>query len=66
MKLKTIKNTARDWQNELRDQVRGDNSHGETALVAWEVVGGLVVLFGIFATIHMWPEMVRYIKIKRM
>lgn len=66
MKLKTIKKTARNWQHELRDQVRGDESHGHTALLAWEVVGGLAVLFGIYAVINMWPEMVRYLKIERM
>jgi hypothetical protein len=35
-------------------------------LIAWEVLGGLAVLFGIFVTINMLPEMVRYLKIERM
>ncbi len=36
------------------------------ALLAWEILGGLVVLFAIFVTFNMIPEMVRYLKIKRM
>lgn len=36
------------------------------ALLAWEIVGGLVVLFVIIITLNMMPELVRYMKIKRM
>jgi hypothetical protein len=66
MKLKTIKNTARDWQHELRDHVRGNEGAGETAILAWQIMGGLVVLFGVALTLNMMPEMMRYLKIKRM
>lgn len=36
------------------------------ALLAWEIVGGLFVLFVIIITLNMMPELVRYMKIKRM
>jgi hypothetical protein len=36
------------------------------ALLAWEIVGGLVALVAIYGVISMMPEVVRYMKIKRM
>lgn len=36
------------------------------AVLAWEVLGGLVALFVIIVTLNMMPELVRYLKIKRM
>lgn len=66
MKLKTLKKTARGWKHDLQDQIQGDEGGGHMALLAWEILGGLVVLFAIFVTFNMIPEMVRYLKIKRM
>ena len=66
MKLKTLTKTARDWQHELKDHVRPDNGSGEAALLAWQILGGLVVIGAIYTVIAMSPEMVRYLKIKRM
>lgn len=66
MKLKTLKKTARGWGDELKDQVRGDEGGGDIAVLAWEILGGLIVLFAIVVTFNMMPEMARYLKIKRM
>jgi len=67
MKMKTLTHTARDCKNELRDQVRGrDEGAGDTALLAWEILGGLVVLLTVVGIASMLPELVRYMRIKRM
>jgi hypothetical protein len=65
MKLKTLQRTARDWKHELKDQAR-DHEAGDVALLAWEILGGVVVLTAIWGVVSMMPEMVRYMKIKRM
>lgn len=36
------------------------------ALIAWEIVGGVAVLVAIYGIVSMVPEMIRYMKIKRM
>ncbi len=36
------------------------------AVLAWEILGGLIALFAIVVTLNMMPELVRYLKIKRM
>ncbi len=36
------------------------------ALLAWEIVGGIVVLLAIVGTISMIPEMRRYFRIRDM
>ena len=67
MKMKTLTRTARDWKNELRDQVRGRDEGGDDmALLAWEILGGLVLLLAIVGVASMIPELVRYMRIKRM
>ncbi len=37
-----------------------------TALLAWEIVGGIVALIIIIMVISMIPELVRYMKLKSM
>ena len=37
-----------------------------TALLAWEIVGGIVALIIIIMVISMIPELVRYMKLKNM
>jgi hypothetical protein len=66
MKLQTLKRTARDWKHELSDQVRDRDGANNTALLAWEILGGLIALTAIWGVVSMMPEMVRYLKIKRM
>ncbi len=36
------------------------------ALLAWEILGGLVALLGIVLFVRMLPELIRYLKIERM
>jgi hypothetical protein len=36
------------------------------AVLAWEILGGLVLLVGGYLIVTMMPELVRYLKIKRM
>jgi len=36
------------------------------AVLAWEILGGLVLLFVGYMVVSMMPELVRYLKIKRM
>jgi hypothetical protein len=36
------------------------------ALLAWEILGGLVVLLTVVGIASMLPELVRYMRIKRM
>jgi hypothetical protein len=36
------------------------------ALLAWEILGGLVLLLAIVGVASMLPELVRYMRIKRM
>ncbi len=36
------------------------------AVLAWEIVGGLIALIGIALFIRMLPEMIRYLKMERM
>jgi len=36
------------------------------ALLAWEILGGLIVLLAIVGVASMIPELVRYMRIKRM
>lgn len=36
------------------------------ALLAWEIVGGLIVLLVVVGIASMLPELVRYLRIKRM
>lgn len=65
--MKTLTRTARDWKNELGDQVRGrDEGAKDMALLAWEILGGLVVLLTVVGIASMLPELVRYMRIKRM
>ena len=67
MKMKTLTRTARDWKNELRGLVRGRDEGGDDmALLAWQIVGGLIVLLAIVGVASMIPELVRYMRIKRM
>ena len=66
MKLKTLKTTARDWKHELSDQVRGNEEGNDMALLAWEILGGLIVLTAIWGVVRMMPELVRYLRIRRM
>jgi hypothetical protein len=66
MKLQTLKRTARDWKHELSDQVRDHDGANNTALLAWEILGGVIALTAIWGVVSMMPEMVRYLKIKRM
>jgi hypothetical protein len=65
MNTKTLSRKARDWKNELRDRVRPDE-RDNMALLAWEIVGGLIALISIGLFIKMLPEMIRYLKIERM
>jgi len=66
MKTKAFARTARDWKNELRNQVRGHEGGDEMALVAWQILGGLIGLLAIVGVLSMLPELVRYLRIKRM
>jgi hypothetical protein len=36
------------------------------ALLAWEILGGLAVLLAVVGVASMLPELVRYMRIKRM
>lgn len=66
MKLDTMQKTARGWKRELRNQVRHRDGGEDMALVAWEIVGGIAALVAIYSIVSMMPEVVRYLKIKRM
>ena len=66
MKLKTLSKTTRDWKRELGNQLRDEGGGGAMAVLAWEILGGLVLLVGGYLIVTMMPELVRYLKIKRM
>ena len=36
------------------------------ALLAWQILGGLIALLAILGVVSMLPELVRYMRIKRM
>ena len=66
MKLKTLTNTTRDWKRDLGSRIRDEEGGGDVAVLAWEIFGGLVLLFVGYMVVSMMPELVRYLKIKRM
>jgi hypothetical protein len=64
--MRSLKKTARNWKNEVAEQIGSKDEAGEIALVAWKVVGGLALLLALWLFVQEIPAMIREVRILRM
>ena len=64
--MRSLKKTARNWKNEVAEQIGSKDESGEIALMAWKVVGGLALLVALWMFVQEIPAMIRELRILRM